>query len=365
MSDEPTKSELAASLLRTVNTASAVTGDIASVLVSGFKFGDDMNRMNTVYKDIIVRLNRTLATAQELMKISLKDGYSILKGAINDLPQTTKFVLDGAKDQLIQSAGGYPLTASMISQNSRLIEQENFIDLYSTLIFEMPKGYISEKVKRYYNKVILPYRFSPEMATHLWNKSKIKEQYWRDIMAENGIPKMEQELILDEIEQKPNVGTLLRMYQFITMSDSDIKYIMNENNITDPMIQALWIRYFHANRLRDEMMEYKQYLKRAFQSGQINATQLEAELQTFKASQEEIDAIVTTQEAEFQRTLLSTEQETRTWLYRKGLYGDPVTGEGAEEDFYDALAALNIDLALVNAIVRLEAAKKSIDWESQ
>jgi hypothetical protein len=357
MSDNVTKSELITGMLK--------SADIASNILNAINFGEDMKRSDIVMKDINTRFTWTLSSVQDLIKLAMKDGYNVLKEAVGILPQDSKILMKYIQDQLMQSSAGYHMTASLLGQEAKIYAQENYSDLYATLLFEMPKGYVSEKVKRYYNKIILPYRFSPEMATHLWNKSKIKEAYWRDIMAENGIPKMEQDLILDEIEQKPNVGTLLRMYQYIDIPDSAINYILNENDITDPMVKSLWIQYFHAQRLRDEMMEYKLYLKQAFQGGLINSAQLETELKTFKASQEEIDQIVETQEAQFQRTLLTTEQETRTWLYRKGLYGDPETGEGAEEEFYSALAALNIDLSLVNAIVRLEAAKKSIDWEQQ
>jgi hypothetical protein len=126
--------------------------------------------------------------------------------------------------------------------------------------------------------------------------------------------------LLDLADQKPAMGVAMRMYQFIDIPDTALQWLMTENDITMSQIQILWLRYFHANRLRDEMTAYLGHLKTAFLDGVISEDQFEIELLTFKGSQEEIDKILADMSLEFQRRLTMTEYETRTWLYRKGVY---------------------------------------------
>lgn len=320
MSDNVTKSELITGMLK--------SADIASNILNALNFQRDLDEMTKEYNAVQKRLPRALQIAQDLVNLGKRSGLDILKTAVGDLPQVSKFLVDNLRNQILGGAAGLPMTASMYGQEGKLIAIEGFADLYATLLYEMPKGFISEKAHRYYNKVFQSFIFNPEFVTKLWNKSKVNETYWRDRMLEHGIPKIEQDLILDEIEEKPAINTALRMYQYIDMTDKDIDYILNENNVSDPMIKTLWKKYFHANRLRDEMLAYKQYLYKAYQNGLLTDLQLEVELDTFKASQEEIDVIVETQALEFQRTLTMTEVETRTWLYRKGVYATEIETTG-------------------------------------
>jgi hypothetical protein len=294
--------------------------DIASNITQALNMGVDIDRSKQILADLQVEVNKTLATAQDLAKYAMKDGYSIVSYAIKQFPQTYRFLAQQQMNQLMQSAAGFRITGSLMAQYSKLYAQNNFADLYDTIIFDMPETYVKEKVSRFYNAMFLNAILPAGFATEMYNKGKINEQKWRDILNANGVPDVDKTLLLDASDKKPEMGTLLRMYQFIDMPDSAIEWLMTENGISMSQVRTLWKRYFHANRLRDEMLEYKSYLKAAYQDGILTDEQLETELASFKASQEEIDQIVTTQKSEFLRTLMRTEFQTRLWLYRQGVY---------------------------------------------
>ncbi|MCJ7805237.1 hypothetical protein MUP46_01155 [Patescibacteria group bacterium] len=218
---------------------------------------------------------------------------------------------------------------------------------------------IKSPVEQIANKIFRPSILSVSASTQLRNRGKLTEPQWRDNLARWGVPDGHMKYLLDLADQKPAIGVAMRMYQFIDIPDQALLWLMTENDITMPQVQTLYLRYFHANRLRDEMSAYLGHLKTAYLDGVISEDQLEIELLTFKGSQEEIDKILADMSMEFQRRLTMTEYETRTWLYRKGVYGETE----AEEMFYDQLALLGVNTAIVNATVRLEASKKGIDWE--
>ena len=411
--------------------------DIASNILNAINFDEDQKRLKVVMAEVEAEYGKTLSAAQELTKFGLKDGYTIVAESIKNFPQEMAVITQINRNQLLQSTAGYHMTANMMASKAKFYAQNNWTDLEASIIFDMPETYIREKVSRFYNNLYRQAIFPAAFATDMYNRGKINKKTWTDILAQNGIPDKDMLILLDAADKKPEMSSLLRMYQYIDMDDKALDYMLTENGVTMSQIRTLWKNYFHANRLRDEMLEYKQYLKRAYQDGLITSEQLEVELTLFKASQEEIDAIVDTQEAEYNRTLIRTEFETRLWLYRKGIYdvdyqiltldsagyvdviasdvGNQVmddsveigelisynntlrtwliesssiiaedsvititdgTGAGtatedseptvdAEGTLYEALRLLGVQTSLINATVRLEAAKKGINWEQQ
>ena len=357
MSESVSRSKLTVGLLG--------SADIANSILGAFTLQRDLDTSKSYYEQLQSESAKTLETAQALAKIGLKDGYSILKEALMMFPQDARILAQRSYNQLLLNASGFPISAHALSLNTKVYAQNNFTDLYGSIIFEMPENYVRERVKRFYNSMFRIGNLSATFATRLYAKSKIDKATWMKAIAEEGIPDAIAPLILDDLDAEIPLGTLMRMSQVVDVDNKTIDLMLDESMIRDTRFRTLWKNYIKANRLRDELLEYKAYLKRAHANGVINTTQLRTELLGFKATVEEVDQICDNADAEYNRTLIVREIETRTWLYRKGLYGDPETGEGAEEDFYTALAALGLQSSTVNSIVRLEAAKNSINWEQQ
>lgn len=339
--------------------------DIAQNLTGFLTFSVDQTRMNETLKSVETLTNRTLASAQALASLGLKDGYSILKQAFTIFPQDFGVLVRQQRDQLLQSAAGMKMTSSMMSQYGKLYAQNQLTDLYNTLIFDMPEKYVKEKVSRFYNNMFRQAIFPPSLATTLYVKKKIDEKKWREILAQNGIPDKDMDLIYDEADKDIEITNLSRMFQVIDVPDALVEKALDESGVTDKAQRTVWKSYLAGIRLRDEYSQYVQYLKRAYQNGLLTDAQLTTELTAFKPSKPEIDMIVATSKSEFLRTLTNSETETLLWLYRKG--GFKLEEEETEEDvLYNRLSNLGISTALVNAMVRLEASKKKgMDWEKQ
>ena len=96
-----------------------------------------------------------------------------------------------------------------------------------------------------------------------------------------------------------------------------------------------------------------------------------AECTAHNVSQEEASQANINVAAEFDRNLTRSEVQTQTYLYRTGntlAEAQTLTDymnltNPAEQLFYDRLVALDLDVTWVNALVRLESAKKANDWE--
>jgi hypothetical protein len=411
--------------------------DIAANIANVLTFAIDQSQLGVELIHTRNEMSKVLSSAQELSKLALLDGYSILKQALNNLPQEQSILLQMQINALGLSANGAKMTANMMSTAAKYYAQNNWCDLEASLIYEMPETYIRAKVSRWYNDAYRIGVLNSGFATTLYLKNKINKTEWRKALAEEGLPDKIQDYMLDEADNKLEITQLVRMGQYIDFSDVFIDRMLTESKVTENEIRLYWKKYIHAARLRDEMLEYKQYLKAAFQDGLINETQLEVELAGFKASQEEIDQIVETQQSQFNRTLIGIEQDAQLWLYRKGVFDSVLeldsetTNDGgtdgktlidtnldqadhyfdgmiiwldngeqrvitswilsthtltvdlafgaqvltgvtysiysalAEETLYANLVNLGINSALVNGLVRLEAAKQSLNWERQ
>lgn len=196
-------------------------------------------------------------------------------------------------------------------------------------------------------------------ATKMHLQGKINDSQWRDILARWGIPEGYMQFMKDDYDNKPDLGNVSRIIQFIDFQDSAMDWVLTENGVSMTQVREMWKKYWKGLQLRDEYAQFNGVLKNIYVSGLCSETVLEDYLQDFKGSQTEIDKIVENLNHQKEYELIKTEIATRTWYYRNDCY----ISETPENDFYDDLLTLGLDSAITNATVRLEASKKGIVWE--
>jgi hypothetical protein len=214
------------------------------------------------------------------------------------------------------------------------------------------------------NKTFRPAILNVGLSTICKIRGIITDAQWREYLARWGIPETDMQIILNDAQSYPNMGRMMRIYKVCDISDADLKRIMNWNLITEHPNVDLEIKYFHAERLRDEFSAYVMQIKSNYIDGIIGDDEFLVECSAHKASVEEAKQILANIQNTFSRNLTRSEITSRTYLYRKNYY-NPATygGTDAQNNFYDALLELDIDSAYVNSIVRVEASKLGIDYE--
>lgn len=209
------------------------------------------------------------------------------------------------------------------------------------------------------NMVFRPTIPTVASATKMHLQGKIPEAQWRDILSRWGIPDGYMQFMKDDYDNKPDLGNVSRVIQFIDFQDSAMDWILTENGVSMSQVRTMWKNYWKSLQLRDEYAQFNGVLKNIYVSGLCSEDVLEDYLQEFKGSQTEIDKIIENLNHQKEYELIKTEIATRTWYYRNDCY----VSETPENDFYDDLLSLGLDSAITNATVRLEASKKGIVWE--
>ncbi|MFH8038866.1 MAG: hypothetical protein QXJ14_02550 [Candidatus Aenigmatarchaeota archaeon] len=206
------------------------------------------------------------------------------------------------------------------------------------------------------NYIFRPAILSQSSAVSCYLKGIITEKEFYDIMARHGVPTDSIIYAVQDASRPPSTAELARMYQYVDISDSNLKYLLKQNLVVEDYIVNLYLKYFRALRMREEYSMYQSFLKSAYVDGLINDLQLENELKKFKLSSEELEVVMTTTKNLAFRQLTKIEIDTLTWYYRKGLID--------ENTFFNKLIQLQIRREVANAIVKNEAARKGIVWEA-
>lgn len=355
-------------------------GDVASAITNAINFETDLARATPILAQCNNQVNGILSQAQDLSKIALNDGYHILSDAIINYPSIAENMNEYIRDISAQASAGYRMTANMMNLNSKYYAEIEHFDLYNSLILDMPKDYIKQKVGRWYNGAytmtqlpLLTAITAFKRSSNNYNTNVLSQHELDQIFLDYGFTEQYKNILIDETEQYPNIRSAMReasMYPDFT--DETVAWLCSVNNITMPQIVTFYQRLMHVYRLRSEYEYYTNtYLKQAYLDGLIEDDDYIAESIAHNVSQEEAEQANINVSTEFDRNLNRSEVQTQTWLYRKGttlaeaqtLDAYKTLLNPPEQLFYDRLTALGIDATWCNALVRLEASKLGVDWE--
>jgi len=350
-----------------VNPSKMISGiasasDIANLVGEIISITGDIAKAQEIVNETQVMISKIPTASVNLLLNSRKSGQSLLLDASANLRINLQTLVQLMQNQHVTSATGMKITSACIGEQLKIFMQNNTMDMQAKILFDIPETYVLEKVKRFYNWTLRPAILSPEMATKLYNEKEMPESEWHEIMAQQGITDKNMNTIADQMSLKPEAANVMRLIQVMDVPDAAMEWILDRSGCTMPQVRQMYKTYWKSLQLRDEFASYVNFLKSAYADGLLTDAQLSAELITHKGSKAEAAQILENCQMELGRDLIRTEIATRTWYYRNDCYV-PVEPETAEDNFYDDLATLGINSAVVNTLVRLEAAKKGVVWE--
>lgn len=346
--------------------------DIANSLLNALSLTDDLKRAEEAHTVLKNNVTSMLADVQKLVRKLQQSPYTVIQNALPELRTYLPQFYDMTKTQAYYARAGWNLAANEIGQVAKLYAQQNLIDLNTRILFDIPEQMVQSLASKWYRSAFRYEEPSLSVMTVAYIRGLITKKQWQEKVAESQIGEQYENVLLDTAEAYPSITTAFRYSEYIDFTDASIEWLCKVNNVTNPQVILLYKNLKNAIQLRDEMRTYKNVCRQARLDGLITSEAFKAEMLANKASAGEANQMATNTEIEYQRGLTKMEISTRTNLYRKGTYGDhgsscSITydeGKTTEELFYSKLRELGVEADTANQIVRFEASKFGIDWES-
>lgn len=144
------KGELVAGIVGTI--------DIGSLVTEGFVLADDITRATAKLNEIKAVTQSYFNTANtKAVSMAQGDGSAIVSNAKVILFQDVNNLSMLARDQAIQSAGGYKISSLALGQWAKLYSVFQHVDLNAKALIDIPEAMALEKVQHYYNKLLAPH----------------------------------------------------------------------------------------------------------------------------------------------------------------------------------------------------------------
>jgi hypothetical protein len=394
---------------REVATGELVSGivgtiDVGNIIQRAVTFGEDLNRSTQVKNRITDYVTKTLPSLFSDAKTrASKDAQQILTEAQTLLPSNLSFIVGNIQNQAVQSASGFPITATMLAQETKFYTALNQVDLLSTVLFDIPALIAKTKATRYWNKELSPDYPSEKDSFMLyrlgkWSKSDFinylrEEQGLKPTDAENiteirewqtGKPSLRDAYILVQKGLKPkqyfydlavkglgftkedadalyqhfsydfSPSELLRLSDLIPLDSMWIEKKLNAVGM-DSEDKAVFKSALEKRTIRDETSKIWGLILDAYQWGLFTEKDLQDLLENWNFSKAEIDLRLQTGELLKLKLRVKLLRDAEIYLYRHGVL--------SETDLLTRLINLGISKDIANAIVRYEAAKKGLEWE--
>jgi len=326
----------------------------------------------------------------------------LIDHAKNVLPQQLSTILDYWDTQLAEAqVNKKPMTAQAIALESRYYQLFQGHDLWVKALVGYPSDIAAEKIRRYWNKQT-GYEYPSEKdLLLLWKlgletREKV-EDYYREIEAlpaetaknivemrkwQVGWPSLRDmnvllqlqkidksdvinymrynygfsttmaENMLDLLDYTPSPSEILRLSDLIPLDMNWVEEQLKENGLAKTE-RDIYIKAIRKRPLRDEATRMSTVLIELYQYGAINDSEFKKCLSQLELTTEEINAKLILAKVLRQKYITLLKRDAKIYLYRKGVYD--------EETLREKLTYIGIDLAVANAIVELEAAKKGVE----
>lgn len=391
-----TKTELATSIIGSV--------DIGNLLAQSLTLADDINRS----KSVIDRMN-AFATSfvpkanAKALDYAKYDGLKLINFAKQYLPAFLNSANTSIRDQVIQSAGGYRITSSMIGQETKLVSALNELDLFASVLIDIPESYAKDKVVKYLNKTLAPNKPTETDQMILAKNGKLTYTDYATWLQENlGLSATDASYVVDIRAQqigKPDLHSYWLMARKglitntewnlkaklghgFTQSEADALYKsfyytfspMELFRISDLMpTSSIWINkkltdigladddkvviaaLIQARTLKDEVNQAWNIMLDNYSWGLQTETDLTAFLTENNVPDVQAKAKLIIANMLKEKVILKLMRDAEIYQYRKDVLN--------ENQLLANLQALTIEKDVANAITRNEAAKKGIDWE--
>jgi len=398
--------KLPSSEVATGELVSGIIGtiDIGSIVQRAVSFGEDLNRSTQVKNRITDYVTKTLPSLlSDAKNRASKNAQQILTEAQTLLPSNLSFIISNIQNQAVQSASGFPITATMLAQETKFYTALNQVDLLSSVLFDIPALIAKTKATRYWN-----YQLSPDYPSEKdsfmlyrlgkWSKNdfinylreeeglnptdaenitEIREwqtgrpslrdaylmvqkgykpkQYFYDIAMKGwGFTQEDADTLYQHFSYDFSPSELMRISDLIPLDSSWIEKKLNAVGMNTED-KAVFKSALEKRTVRDEISRIWALILDAYQWGLFTQTDLQDLLENWNFSQTEIDLRLETGELLKLKLRVKLLRDAEIYLYRQGVL--------TETDLLTRLVNLGISKDIANAIVRYEAAKKGVDWE--
>jgi len=394
---------------REVATGELVSGivgtvDIGNLVSQAVNLNQDISRSQEILKRIVNYVTNTLPILlNDAKSRASKTGTDLLNEAKIFLPSYLKFITENIRNQTAQSAAGFPMSATMLGQETKLYTALNQVDLLTTILFDIPALAAKTKAVRYWNKELSPeypsekdsfmlYRLGKWSKTDFINylreeqglkpsdaeniaeikewqtgkpslrdaylmvkKGYVSKQYFVDLATKGfGFTQKDANMLYDHFSYDFSPSELLRLSDLIPLDSNWVDKKLDANGL-DTTDKTIFKAALEKRVVRDEINKIWSLLLDAYQWGLFTQKDIEDLLQNWNFSKQEIDLRLQTGELVKLKLRVKLLRDAEIYLYRQGVV--------TETELLTRLMNIGITKDIANAIVRYEAAKKGLDWE--
>jgi len=394
---------------REVATGELVSGivgtiDIGNLLSQAINLSQDISRSQEILNRIVNYVTNTFPILfNDAKNRASKTGIDLLNEAKTFLPSYLKFIAENIRNQTAQSAAGFPMSAAMLGQETKLYTALNQVDLLSTILFDIPALAAKTKAVRYWNKELSPeypserdsfmlYRLGKWSKTDFINylreeqglkpldaeniteirewqtgkpslrdaylmvkKGYVSKQFFIDLATKGfGFTQKDANMLYDHFSYDFSPSELLRLSDLIPLDSNWVDKKLDANGL-DSTDKEIFKAALEKRLVRDEINKIWSLLLDAYQWGLFTQKDIEELLQNWEFSKQEIDLRLQTGELVKLKLRVKLLRDAEVYLYRQGVI--------TETELLTRLVNIGITKDIANAIVRYEAAKKGVDWE--
>ncbi|MBS7251440.1 MAG: hypothetical protein KIH08_12765 [Candidatus Freyarchaeota archaeon] len=269
-----------------------------------------------------------------------------LNNAIYEISETTRL----AKLGLI-NPGGARLQAPYFARLFEAMGQEALHKALFTYPTNLVTGTVS---KRYWNKVFELGRPNYEDAFIMWRKGLLPyEQLLAILREDEGMKESLARNFITHLYYDPSPSELLRIVRNAPVSDDWITEKLKEFGLDDTDL-PIFLNAIKRERIKDEISRMWAAFESDYEFGLYSEKEVDDLLTKWDLSEDEKELMKTTAQLRRDKAIIKLLRDAEIYLYR--------TGQLTENQLFGKLQLLGIDKRVANAIVRLEAAKKGIDW---
>jgi hypothetical protein len=292
-----------------------------------------------------------------------QSGYQIIQNALPEMRTYYPQLLGITRNAILKGMNGWRYTAQMLGTQAKLYARRNNLGLNESIIYDIPESIIKEKAKEWYLSAYRPANPSEGLIIEQYIRGNMTATQAANFLAIKGVPDDFAMWIYDSYEKYPSIRELVAMSQYINITDAQLLDYFKYSGITLQKNKTFYLNYMHAVQLRGELNNYLAQLKADYNAGLLSETEFASEIAAHKPNPQEQAQIIENANHQRTRTLLNMEIQSRTWLYRKGAFGEPASDGDAETAFYYALTEVGLEDIFANGIARFEACKLGYNWE--
>ena len=378
--------------------------DIAMQIVDAGKLLLDVQRAEGLRDEMLSGLSTQLREeVNYIIELAKKPTSDVLDLFKTNLAGDFKYLAKELLAQGVQSAAGYKLSAMMVGQRAKIYGVMNIVDTEADVCFSIPEALMKLKAQRYYNKLIAPEdpserdafilsqngKWSPDdfvvrlqehdgltaedakqVAIIRQNQIGVPDLRTAWFMVQKGFLKKSDWLSLAQTGQGYSKGMaeILFNYLFYDFSAMELFRISDLMPVPtawiDTKLNALGLNpddklvmknLLQARTLKDEINQTWGILADNYAWGLHTKEDLKKFLTDNGVPEIQANAKLVIADMLRDKVVLKLMRDAEIYLYRKYVQD--------EEQLFAMLQALDIDMAVANAITRNEASKKGIDWE--